>query len=884
MALAAGTRLGPYEIVGMLGAGGMGEVYRARDTRLGRDVAVKVLPQHLAETEDARTRLEREARAISGLNHPNICTLFDVGHEGGIDYLVMELIEGETLGARLDRGPLPPEELLRVSMQVAEALDVAHRRGIIHRDLKPGNIMLTRSGAKLMDFGLARAALPGANPGDATSALTISRSLTTQGTIVGTFLYMSPEQLEGREADARSDIWALGCVMYEMATGRRAFEGKSQAGLIGAIMNAEPVPIATAAPLTPPGLDRTVKACLAKDPEERIQTAHDVKLQLRWVAEGGSQAGVPAPVTARRRSRERVAWLLAAVLGLAACGAVATTTLRKEPVPEVTRFSMGPPAGARSMTWPTISPDGRLLAFQAADTLGRSMIWVRPLNALAANPLPGTEDAGRPFWSPDSRYLGYFIGSALKKIAVAGGPPQLLCETKSAADGSWGAGDVILFDGAAGDSLRQVSANGGTASPATTLERSAHEIEHAWPYFLPDGKHFLFVVFLSSGEPGLTLKLGTLGSDKSVALGKVDSRPAFAPPDLVMYALDSTLMARHLDVGAAKWRGDPFPVAEKIMLRANGQANFSVSRSGVLVTMAGGSNERSELVWTDRGGRRLGREGAPGAYRELALSPDGERLAYGIVDAKSGTQDIWVRDLKRGAASRLTFGDGSEIWPLWSPDGRRIAYAASINGPYAVRERFADGTGAEDSLLVARYHAGPTDWTRDGRTLIISGWPSGNSDVMTLTADGRGQTSTLVGTPYPETSGRLSPDGRWLAYSSNESGHPEVYVRSFPGQGGKWQVSTSGGSDPQWRADGRELFYRGNRGASLMAVTVDPGGAFQAGIPVKLFDATLTRGDQTRNRYVADAAGQRFLLNLPLDANAADVFDVVLNWTTEVTR
>jgi Tol biopolymer transport system component len=884
MALAAGTRLGPYEVISLLGAGGMGEVYRARDTRLGRDVAVKVLPQHLAETDDARARLDREAKAISGLNHPHICTLFDLGHDGGHDYLVMELIEGETLTARLAKGPLPAEELLRLAIQVAEALDLAHRRGIIHRDLKPGNIMLTRSGAKLMDFGLARATAPDAAPGDLASAMTMSRSLTAQGVLVGTFLYMSPEQLEGKEADARSDLWALGCVMYEMATGKRAFDGQSQASLIGAIMHTEPVSVASAAPLASPGLDRVVKSCLAKDPEERIQTAHDVKLQLRWVAEGGSQAGASAPVMVRRRHRERLPWLVAAVFALAAIGTTTMGLTRREPAPEVTRFTLDPPAGARTMNWPRISPNGRQLAYLAADTLGRTMIWLRPMGALQANPLPGTEDAGRPFWSPDSRYLAYFDGNQLKKIAVAGGPPQLICETKSAADGAWSTGDIIMFDGAAGDSLRQVSANGGVASPATVLDRKAGESQHAWPWFLPDGKHYLYLAFGSAADGNWTLKAGEIGSTEAVTLGTVDSRVEFAAPDLVLYAIEGTLMARRLDLGSWKWKSDPFPVAERVLVRNNSQANFSVSDNGVLVTMRGGSTERSELVWMDRTGKRLGREGAAGAYRDLDLSPDGTRLAYGLVDGKAGTQDLWVRDLKRGVSSRLTFGDGNEIWPTWSPDGRDIAFGSDASGAYSVRRQPADGTGVESPVYGTNQNTGPSDWSGDARTLVLTAYPQGNADLWTCNAEGGGDAREVLGTPFNESQGQLAPDGRWLAYTSMESGVPEVYVRAFPGPGGKWQISNGGGGGPQWRGDGRELFFRANRGTTLMAVTIDAGAAFQAGTPARLFEVSMTGGDPVRNRYVAAADGQRFLVNVPQDAAGLDVFNVVLNWTAEVTR
>jgi eukaryotic-like serine/threonine-protein kinase len=894
VALNPGTRLGPYEIVAPLGAGGMGEVYRARDPRLGREVAIKVLPAHLSANAELRARFEREARAVSSLNHPHICTLHDVGREGDMDFLVMELVEGQTLAERLATGPLPPDEVLRYGLEIVDALDRAHRAGIVHRDLKPGNVMLTKSGAKLMDFGLARATGLAPAPGGSRSGTpspsewasltrspTIAAPLTTEGTLVGTFQYMSPEQLEGKEADARSDLWALGCVLYEMATGRHAFEGRSQASLIGSIMSREPVPITQLVPLAPPGLDRIVRACLAKDPEERIQTAHDVKLQLQWLAEGGSQAGVPAPVAARRRSRERLAWMLAGVASLVAIAAVAAFALRPTPRVATTRFTIPREPELRNMSWPRVSPDGMTLAFLATDTLGKTSVWVRPRNALKANALPGTEGAGRPFWSPDSRFIAYFSGTQLKKIAIAGGPPLLLCEGKSGADGSWGARGIILFDGAAGDSIRQVSADGGVMTPATHFE--AGESQHSWPCFLPDGRHFLYLVTTVVGNSATEemLKVGSLNSPKSVTLGPVKSRVDYAS-GYVFFTVDGTLMARRLDERAFKFKGEPFPVAEHVMVNAGDRANFSVSPAGVLALQASGEAEKSELVWKDRTGLTVGRVGEPAPYRDLALSPDGTRLAYSLVDPKSGAEDIWIRDLHRDIASRLTFSDKNEIWPVWSPDGTRIAYTSDAAGAFMVMSKLANGVGAEDTLYKPVANCGPNDWSHDGSTLMVTEYASGAGDVKAVSMLSGHRVTPIVTSSFNDQQGHLSPDGHLLAYTSNESGRNEVYVRDFPGPGGKWQVSTSGGGQPQWREDGRELSYFASDG-HMMAVPVAVTPTFQAGIPAALFQIPTVEGSGIfRNRYVADRDGKRFLFNVPLGSFGSGSFVEVLDWTAEL--
>jgi len=650
MTLTAGRKLGPYEIVAPLGAGGMGEVYRARDTGLEREVAVKVLPQHLSDHPEVRSRFEREAKTVSALNHPHICILHDVGREGETDYLVMELVEGETLAQRLTRGAMAPGEVLRLGIQIADALDRAHRAGIVHRDLKPGNVMLTKSGAKLMDFGLARAtglAGPGSGSGATMAALTqsptVAAPLTAEGTIVGTFQYMAPEQLEGKEADARSDLGALGCVLYETATGTRAFEGKSQASLIASIMGSEPAPIGRVAPLAPPGLEQVVRACLAKDPEERIQTAHDVKLQLQWIAQGGSQAGVPAPVAARRRSRERLAWSVAGLALADSLALVAVIWVRWPAPPRVTRFAVGEPEATNGISWPRVSPDGTMLAFLATDSLGVQRIWVRPLDALDAHPLAGAEGNARPFWSPDSRFLAFISDGKLRKVPVSGGPAVTLSDAPGGYDGSWGRGDVILFDGGPTDSIRAVSGAGGVPRPATTIDHAHGDNQHGWPFFLPDGRHFLFVAYQPTATAG-TIRLGTLGSLETRVIGHTDGRVEYAPPGYLLYPSGGTLLAQPFDPHSGKTRGDPVPVGEDVAM-GGAQGDFSVSSQGVMAYRSEKAAQQSHLIWVTREGKPVGEAAPPGAYHDIALSPDGTHVAIAIVSGQPAHEDIWVRDI-----------------------------------------------------------------------------------------------------------------------------------------------------------------------------------------------------------------------------------------------
>jgi Tol biopolymer transport system component/tRNA A-37 threonylcarbamoyl transferase component Bud32 len=885
MSLSTGTRLGPYEIVELVGAGGMGEVYKARDPRLDRVVAVKVLPKHLSSSEEIRQRFEREAKAISQLSHPHVCALYDVGTHEGTEYLVMEFLEGETLADRLGRGPLPMEQVLRYGIEITDALDKAHRAGIVHRDLKPGNVMLTKGGVKLLDFGLAKLHAAAAQQAlsDVSRLATEARQgqpMTEKGTVLGTFQYMAPEQLEGGEADARSDIFALGAVLYEMATGRKAFAGKSQASLIGSILRDDPPSISEIAPMTPPAFNRVVKTCLAKDPEDRFQTAHDVKLQLAWVAEGGSQAGVPAPIVTRRKNREKLAWAVAAVLGVAAA-LFAYGFLRRAPAPpRAVRFEIATPPEVATIDAPRISPDGRLLAFNATGLDGKNRIWVRPLNALAAHPLDGTEGTTRPFWSPDSRYIGFFAEGKLKKIDASGGPAQKICDAPSGADGSWSARGVILFDGVASDPIRRVSAAGGTPVVAVKADPARKESGVAWPEFLPDGKHFLYMAMAQKAEESV-YRVGSLDSTESKSLVPAQTLVTYAPPGYLVFVRDRTLVAQGFDAASLKTTGEPVPVAEHVGTGTVGLARFSVSRQGTLVYRTGETLDR--LLWVDRAGHEIETIGDPGDYSNPAFSPAGDRLAYNSTDSRSGKSEIWIRDLARGVNSRFTFTGKRTLVPLWSPDGQRLVFSVTDIGPLDLYEKPSDGQGEEKLLLKSDETKIACDWSRDGRYIAYMSLGKETAwDIWILPLFGDRKPFAFLKTPFPEGLPAFSPDGRYIAYQSAESGRAEVYVRSFPGAGGKWQVSTAGGQEAHWSADGKELFYRAPD-QKVMSVEIQTANGFTAGVPKQLFQGRFETGP-ARARYLPARDGRRFLLSTPLAREAITPTTVVLNWFADLGR
>jgi len=880
MSLANGMRLGPYEILDAVGAGGMGEVYKARDTRLGRTVAIKVLPEHLAGSPELRQRLEREARAVSTLSHPNICALYDLGHDQGVDFLVMEYLEGESLASRLAKGPLAADELLRIAVQVADALEKAHRSGIIHRDLKPGNIMLTREGAKLLDFGLAKAdqVLGG---GDATMSPTLGQPLTAAGTILGTYQYMAPEQLEGKEVDARTDIYAFGAVLYEMATGRRVFEASSPASLIGAIMHEKPQRASATRPMTPPALDRVIETCLAKDPDARWQTAHDVKLQLEWIAEGGSAVGLPVPVAARRKSRERLAWAAAALAAVAAAALGVGFVLRAPAEPRQVRFEIAAPGELTFVDSPRISPDGRTVAFLATDASGRTAIWLRPLDSLEARPLAGTDDPqGRPIWSPDSRQIAFFAGGKLKKVAVEGGPSQTICDAPSGADGSWSAAGQILYDGNIDDPIRAVAAGGGSPRDVTTVDSDGGPISVGWPEFLPDGKRFVYLELGTSG--GSRLMLGALDGTASSPLVEADSRAQYVEPGYLLYVRESTLVTQPFDAGAGRLTGEPRPLADQVDADSSGQADFSASHDRTLVYRRTRLIVR-RLVWRDRSGRELGAVGEPEGFGDVSLSPQGSRLAVDIWDEEGDQRDVWIYDLERGARSRLTFDPGTDWSPLWSPDGSRIVFGSDRSGRSGLYVKDASGAGEEQQLLPAGEVVAPCDWSNDGRVVALvrlgvdTGW-----DIWALPMDGSGDASPVVATRFLDSRPRFSPDGRWIAYESDESGRSEIYVRQFPGPGGRWQVSTSGGSEPWWSADGREIFYI-DGDENLVSVAVRAADVFTADLPEVLFEARVTQRIQ-RGHYLVASDGERFLTVSPVESQTIPPMTVVLNWDAALSK
>jgi serine/threonine protein kinase len=885
--LTAGSKLGPYEIMAPLGAGGMGEVYRARDSRLNRTVAVKVLPQHLSADPDFRQRFEREARAISALQHPNICTLHDIGHQDDVDFLVLEFVEGESLDQRLSKGPLPLDQVLRYGAEIADALDKAHRHGIIHRDLKPGNIMLTKSGAKLLDFGLAKVQVGASALASALTEVTAeNRKLTTEGSIVGTFQYMAPEQLEGKDADTRTDIFALGAVIYEMATGKAAFAGKSRASLIAAILSSEPPPISTLQPMTPPALDRVIKRCLAKDPDDRWQSAGDLASELRWIAEGGSQAGVPAPLVAHRTNRARWAWLAAAVFAALVVAAGLLYFRNNEnslkslqaylPPPENTSyFFTGDSAG-----FPVLSPQGDRLAFVATDERANRLIWIRSLADGSVRSLPGTDSASFPFWSFDGKNLGYFAEGKLKRISLGGGSPVDLADADNPRGGSWNQNDVIIFTPSSQTPIYRVAASGGTATPVTQIDQSRHST-HRWPYFLPDGKHFLYLA-ASHSKPHADLDAIYVASldGKENRLLTISTSHAIAVPGYLLFLQNRTLMAQLFDLSSAILKGEPIPVASGVHFEeGNWHGVFDCASDGTLVYQPDVSAHGSQLLWYGRDGRVLGKLGDLDQYRELRLSPDGHRLAATIGDPGG---NIWIYDLARGVRARYTFGGIGDRAAVWSPDGSQIAFSRAQGGGANLFLISSNAAGTEKPLFVADKLKRPTDWSPDGKNLFFTQTPVGFG-VWLLPLSGEIQPQPFLPPVITASEAQFSPDGHWVAYGAQESGRTEVYVTQFPGPKGKWQISTNGGRGPRWRRDGKAIFYWATDHTMMEAQVEMSGSQLQVNAVRPLFKVSMPIDPAGATPYDVTADGQRFIVNTS-NTLEDQPLTLVINWTSRLKK
>jgi Tol biopolymer transport system component/tRNA A-37 threonylcarbamoyl transferase component Bud32 len=907
MALTSGTRLGPYEIESPLGAGGMGEVYRARDTRLERTVAIKVLNAQLVASTELRARFEREAKIISQLQHPHICVLHDVGNEGPIDYLVMEFLQGESLADKLRKGPLAPEQVLSIAIEIADALEKAHRAGVVHRDLKPGNVMLTKSGAKLLDFGLAKplSATVASGTGRTSSASVFAAALTqtmpaqspasplsTAGAVIGTVQYMSPEQIQGVEADARSDIFSFGVMLFEMVTGKRTFEGKTQASIVGQILAVDPPSVSTLRPQTPPGLDRVIRLCLDKDPDERIQSAHDLKLQLQAIAEA-PLAATQSPVVLPAR-RPWLAWTAAGVLAIVAIGfALAYLQSLRAPQVSVHSYILAPEKATFVLTGndaglPVLSPDGLRLAFVAKSADGKQMLWIRPLNSAVAQPMSGTEGAIYPFWSPDSRYVAFFAAGKLNKLDASGGPPQALCDAPNGRGGAWNSAGTIVFAPDTTSGLARVDSAGGARVPLTTLDPK--ETSHRWPDFLPDGNHFIYFAHGSTNADS-AIYLAALDSKERKLLLRNDSNAIYAAPGYLLFVRDNTLMAQRFNLRSLALEGEAKPLADHLATNTDTwRGILTASANGELLYQHGAAGGGSQLVWYDASGK----QGEPvlpetAGYYQPTLSPDASKLAF--VLENNGIGDIWVLDLARHTKTRITFGPLYSDWPIWWPDGKSIVFSYGPSGNVdSLYRQNADGTGSKEKLLeTPGIIELPFSVSPDGRYIAYmrrDPKSSAGLDIWALPMfpdkSGEQKPFPVIATNFQDVAPSFSPDGKWLAYANNETGRFEVYIQPFPSGAGRWQVSTAGGTRPNWRKDSRELFFF-STDQQVMAVDVNQEGAsLHLGTPHALFKAPTVTSPS--GPYTVSADGKKFVMNTVLPQSITEPLTLITNWPADLKQ
>ena len=899
MPLNPGIKLGRYEVRSQLGAGGMGEVYLARDVEIGRDVAVKVLPSTFSTDADRLKRFQQEACAAGALNHPNILSIYDVGRYDGAPYVVSELLEGETLRNRIAGSPLNQRRAIDYALQIANGLAAAHEKGIIHRDLKPDNIFITNDGrVKILDFGLAK--LTQLDGSQSQTEIPTRRVDTEPGVVMGTVGYMSPEQVRGQLVDHRSDIFAFGAILYEMLSGKRAFHGQSAADMMSAILKEDPPDLSDTNNAISPTLERLVNHCLEKSPEARFHSARDLAFALETISgSSGSSADKTlttiAPLPPSRISAARLPWIISAILGFGLIAALpfaimyfwrpASTTSAA-----VSRFNIPLPDKTRIIGPPVLSPDGRQLVFRLNTDDGKELLWLRAMDAVDLRPLNGTDGGTHPFWSPDSRSIGFFAGGKIKRVDLSGGPPQPLCDAVTNLGGTWGRNGVIVFAQDQTDGLYRVPASGGASVRITEVDSSRKELGHAWPYFLPDGEHFLYLARSTQPENS-AIYVGSLDSKERKQLLKAHSSMAFAPPNFLLFVREETLMAQEFDADTLELTGGQFIVSEETTRNPiNGRAFFSVSQNGVLAVRTG-DLVLNQLTWFDRTGKALGSISPPGNHSAPALSPDEKKVVVGKVDfATTTSSDLWVIDLERQTTTRLTFDQANERAPAWSPDGNYIAFSATREGLTSLSRRLSNGAGAEEPLLTSSEAKLAVDWSSDSRFMLYGQLNAGTIwDLYVLPLTGEGKAQPIAQTKFVEIQGRFSPDSRWVAYSSNESGQFQVYVQSFPSNGSKWPISIKGGSQPRWRGDGRELYYFTPE-RELMAVEVNAeSGTLKVGIPQPLFQfrvggAGVDLGFPGSGYYTVTRDGKRFLVTSTSELGEKQQVSVVINWASNLRR
>jgi serine/threonine protein kinase len=878
-----GTTLGPYRVVSKLGAGGMGEVYRALDRKLNRDVALKILPDAFASDPDRLARFKREAQVLASLNDPHIGAIYGFEDSGSVHALVLELVEGPTLADRIAAGPIPLDQALTIARQLAEALEAAHDQNIVHRDLKPANIKVRDDGTvKVLDFGLAKALEPATGMRvDVTNSPTITTParMTGVGTILGTAAYMSPEQAKGREADKRSDIWAFGAVFYEMLTGKRPFDAEDVSSTLAKVIEREP-DWTRLPPDAPAAVTRLLGRCLEKDPRRRLRDISDLRFDIE---EAANRSRVPVPAALGRsrpqRYREWIASAIAAVGIVAAAAVLVRDINRPAPLETMLQVVTPPTSDAVSMA---VSPDGRKLVFVGSNQ-GRSQLFLRPLDSVVAEPILGTEFASYPFWSPDSRVVGFFAEGKLKRVNVPGGAVQVIAPAPIGLGGTWSRDDVILFSRSASSGLVRMSAGGGMMTEVTHVE-SPRAPYHAFPQFLPDGRHFLFFVPVGSSAPGVYV--GDLSSTAPAPLTESDSPAVYAPTGHILFIRQDTLFAQRFDTASRRLVGDAFPVAEHPARDGSWFVGAMSAGTGALVYRTGGSGNRL-LTWFDRSGKRVGEIGSPDTTAPLdpELSPDGSRVA---LDRASPNRDVWVLE-PGGINRRFTFDPAIDFAPVWSPDGSRIVFSSGRKGPVNLYVKSSTGAGNETQLLDIPAATVPLDWSRDGRFIVYRVVdPKNGNDLWILPLSGDNKPRPFATTPFNEANAQFSPDGRWIAYQSDESGQYQIYVQPFPGPGGKWQVSNAGGTQPRWNRNGKELFYiaTDNRLMSVSVETTQSGEAVKAAPPVALFAASIVEVPPTtqRQQYAVSPDGTRFLVNVLAESAAVSPITVVLNWNPGPTK